>query len=192
MLNFIKKVPLNFKKSQVDIDPEGINFLDLGYGRTTYETEMGEAPPEGMFFVDIDEKAGPDVLWDLDEGIPLPDSSIGGTIHLGHIIMYLQNPEFVAQEVLRVAKSGTSIEIGTYIPTKDALADAETWEILPTEIEELTEEAAQEEDPKLAEVNGQKTYAFINALSKGTQLIERDFSGVYLGGAHVFFTFQVV
>ncbi|KKM03047.1 hypothetical protein LCGC14_1778320 [marine sediment metagenome] len=180
----------------MDIDPEGINFLDLGYGRTRYEEEMGEAPPEGRFFVDIDEDTGPDALWNLDEGIPLADSSIGGTINLGHIMAYLQNPEFVAQEVLRVAKPGTNVEIGTYISITDFIADAKIWGLTSDDIKYIEETIAEGKARMGWEAGpdewAKNTYAFIDALSKGARLIERDWDGVYENGAHVFFTFQVV
>lgn len=187
-----KEGMLNFKKgNQPEIDTESINFLDLGYGRTRYEEEVGEAPPEGMFFVDIDEEAGPDALWNLDEGIPLPDSSIGGTINLGYIIAYLQNPGFVAQEVLRVAASGATIKIGTYISTDNILQNLSAWGLTPADAQHLKEEVASwggEEDPEWAE----KTSTFIKALGNSAQLVEREFLGVYDAGSQVSFTFQVV
>ena len=180
----------------MDIDPEGINFLDLGHGRSRYEEEMGEAPPEGMFFVDIDEKAGPDVVWDLDKGIPLSDSSIGGTINLGHIMASLQNPGLVAQEVLRVAKPGTNIEIGTYISARDFIADAKIWGLTSDDIRHIEKEIAEgEAEDGWGDVPDEwteNTYAFIDVLSKGAHLIGRDWDGIYDAGAHVFFTFQVV
>ena len=185
-LNF-KKTSLNFKKSQIDIDPEGINFLDLGQGRTIYQEEMGEDPPEGMFFVDIDEDAGPDVLWDLNERIPLSDSSIGGTINLGQVIAYLQNPALTAQEMLRIAKPGTFITVSTYISTKDVIADAETWGLNPAEIE--VEEEVLTKDSEWAE----KSNIFLNEFNNsGAQLIDQELSGIYEEDAHVFYTFQKV
>lgn len=186
MLN-LKKIPLNFKKSQGDIDPEGINFLDLGYGRTRYEEEMGEAPPEGMFFVDIDADAGPDALWNLDGGIPLTDSSIGGTINLGHILVYLHNPVFVAQEVLRIAKPGTNVEIGTYISVKEIVADPRTWNVSSAEIESI-----KDVDTMKDSVWSEKTHIFIDTLSRGAQLVRKELGGIYEEDAQVFFTFQVV
>jgi len=185
-LNF-KKPSLNFKKSQTDIDPEGINFLDLGQGRTIYQEEMGEDPPEGMVFVDIDEDTGPDVLWDLNERIPLPDSSIGGTINLGQVIVYLQNPALTAQEMLRIAKPGTFITISTNISTKDVIADAETWGLNPAEIE-VEDEASLKMDSEWAE----KSNIFLNILNSGAQLVDRELSGIYEEDAHVFYTFQKV
>lgn len=180
------------KGDQPEIDTESINFLDLGYGRRRYKEEMGETPPEGMFFVDIDEEAGPDALWDLDKGIPLTDSSIGGTINLGHIMASLQNPQFVAQEVLRVAAPGAIVKIITYISTEHSvLPNLEAWGFAQVDAQSLKEEVAEwggEEDPnKWAE----KTSTFITALSGGAQLIEREFLGVYEDGSNVSFTFQV-
>lgn len=182
---------LNMKNGDQEIDPSGINFLDLGYGRTQYEDEIGEPPPKGMFFVDIDESIGPDIVWDLDKGIPLQDNTIGGTINLGQVIASLQNPQFVAQEIMRIATPGTYLTVGTYISIDDILNNLSAWGLLPTDVPQIKKNFAEEggeEDPDWVK----KTSVFMNTLTQGgAQIVEREFSGVYDVGAHVIFTIQL-
>ena len=111
MLNFRRKFSLNLRERKVSQyeDYQNIQYLDLG-GGTSYG-RPASAPEEGYVSIDIDsEEAGPDIVHDLDKGIPLPDNSITGRIRLGNMVYQLEDPIAIAREVIRVASPGVEVE----------------------------------------------------------------------------------
>lgn len=111
MLNFRRKFSLNLSKRKVSQyeDYQNIQYLDLG-GGASYGRPSG-APEEGYVSIDIDpEEAEPDIVHNLNEGIPLPDNSVIGRIRLGNMVYQLEDPITIAREVIRVASPGVEVE----------------------------------------------------------------------------------
>lgn len=111
MLNFRKGRVLNMRKQKVSQyeDYQNVQYLDLG-GGTSYG-RPANAPEEGYVSIDVDpEEAGPDIVHDLNEGIPLPDNSVTGRIRLGNMVYQLDDPIAIARDVIRVASPGAEVE----------------------------------------------------------------------------------
>jgi predicted SAM-dependent methyltransferase len=77
----------------------------------------GEFPKEG--FVNIDKYTKnpinghsytPDIQHDLNEGIPFPDNFID-EIYTSHFIEHVVNPVFLMDEIWRVCKNGSKVQI---------------------------------------------------------------------------------
>lgn len=79
--------------AEKDADTRGLLKLDLGSG---VEKRSG--------YVSIDLEYG-DVEWDLNDGIPFPDNSVG-VINASHIIEHLKDPLKTMKEIHRVLAHG--------------------------------------------------------------------------------------
>lgn len=92
MDNYKNKVPI-------------LNFpikLDMG---------AGQYPKEGFVRLDFDPQ-GTDIVWDLKDGIPLPDNSVE-ELFSSHTLEHFNptNLHYLLMEMLRVCKNGARVEI---------------------------------------------------------------------------------
>jgi hypothetical protein len=76
--------------------------IDLGSGRY---------PKEGFIRMDFDPE-GTDIIWDITNGIPLPDGSVG-ELFTSHFLEHLNMTDlhYVLMEMFRVCQNGATIEI---------------------------------------------------------------------------------
>lgn len=80
--------------AEKDADERGLLKIDLG---------GGISPKHGYNTIDILESA--DIQWDLNEGIPLEDNSVG-VINASHILEHLKDPGKIMKEIHRVLCHG--------------------------------------------------------------------------------------
>ena len=76
--------------------------LDLG---------AGQYPKEGFVRMDFD-PLGTDILWDVKDGIPLPDNSVS-ELYSSHFLEHFMPTDFhyILQEIWRVVAPGGKVEI---------------------------------------------------------------------------------
>lgn len=84
---------------RINLDIPETELLDLGCGKSNRGL--------GIDIVDF----GQQIVWDLREGIPLPDNSVK-RIHTSHFLEHLTLPEIdnLIREIIRVSKDGTVVE----------------------------------------------------------------------------------
>jgi len=79
-------------------------FLNLGSGNRPGDRNMG------WINVDIDEGCNPDVIRDLDKGLPFDSNSVD-YVRASHIIEHIDDVFFFMYEIWRVSKPGGIVEI---------------------------------------------------------------------------------
>jgi len=82
-----------FQLAERDADIRGLSKVDIGGGLY---------PREGYLTID---QEGADITCNLDEGIPLPDNSVG-VLNASHIIEHLKDPIKTMREIHRVLAHG--------------------------------------------------------------------------------------
>ena len=82
-----------FQLAEKDADDRGLTKVDIGGGLY---------PKPGYLTID---QADADVVWNLDEGIPLPDNSVG-VLNASHVIEHLKDPIKTMREIHRVLAHG--------------------------------------------------------------------------------------
>ena len=76
--------------------------LDLG---------AGQYPKEGFVRMDFDSR-GTDIIWDVKDGIPLPDNSVS-ELYTSHFLEHFMptDQHYILQEIWRVTAPGGKVEI---------------------------------------------------------------------------------
>ena len=82
-----------FQLAEKDADDRGLMKVDMGGGLY---------PKPGYMTVD---QADADIICNLDEGIPLPDNSVG-VLNASHVIEHLKDPIKTMREIHRVLAHG--------------------------------------------------------------------------------------
>ena len=82
-----------FELAERDADIRGLSKVDIGGGLY---------PREGYLTIDQEDA---DVTWNLDDGIPLPDNSVG-VLNASHVIEHLKDPIKTMREIHRVLAHG--------------------------------------------------------------------------------------
>lgn len=70
----------------------------------------GSYKKAGYYGIDIDEHPGVDLVYNLNEGIPLPTGSVD-ELFSQHSLEHFQNPLFILDEIYRVCSDHARIEI---------------------------------------------------------------------------------
>lgn len=94
--------------NKVDVPGVEIELLDLGCGKTN----------KGIG-IDI-EDFGQQIVWDLRQGIPLPDNSVRKVVS-SHFLEHITVPEIdkLFREIIRVCKDGATFEASVPHADKD-------------------------------------------------------------------------
>ena len=82
-----------FQLAEKDADDRGLTKVDIGGGLY---------PRPGYMTIDQEDA---DVTWNLDDGIPLPDNSVG-VLNASHVIEHLKDPIKTMREIHRVLAHG--------------------------------------------------------------------------------------
>jgi len=79
-------------------------YLDIGCGKRQVKKK------EGYIGIDKNPNVNPDVVRDIEKGLPFCDNSVDG-IFTSHTLEHIEDLVFVMEEMWRVCKPGAKIEI---------------------------------------------------------------------------------
>ena len=86
------------------------NKLPLDYRNVKLNLGGGEKVLRGFLNIDVISLNGVDLVWDLNQGIPLADNSVK-EVYAGHVLEHLNDTVKIMEEIYRVCKNGSLVKI---------------------------------------------------------------------------------
>jgi SAM-dependent methyltransferase len=123
---------------QNPLDINGV-FIDLGCGQNDYQ-KYWRIKPDKIIRVDINTKAKPDIVADLNKSLPFVDS-FADVIFLSAVIYILENPTRVLKEIYRVLKPGGRLLLTSPFIFNEAREPADYYRFTSQGLERLLKES---------------------------------------------------
>jgi len=115
-------------------------IIDLGGGFKPSHERFLEIKTEKIIKVDINEKTEPDIVADLNEHLPFPDS-YADTAFLFNVIYILEDPVKTLREINRILKSGGKLFITSPFVFNEAKEPNDYWRFTSEGLEKLLKES---------------------------------------------------
>jgi len=135
----IARIIFNFKIAERVKNLSGI-IIDLGGGQSPSYERFWRIKPEKFIKVDINEKAEPDVIADLNKPLPFSDN-FADAIFLFNVIYILENPANVLKEINRVLKPGGKLFLNSPFIFNEAKEPTDYWRFTSGGLEKILREA---------------------------------------------------
>ena len=114
--------------------------IDLGGGKNPSYERFWQIKPEKFIRVDINEKAEPDVIADLNEPLPFPDNYTD-VVFLFSVIYILKDPTQVFKEIYRILKPGGRLFLTSPFIFNEAKEPTDYWRLTSEALEKLLKES---------------------------------------------------
>ena len=114
--------------------------IDLGGGKKPSYERFWHIKPEKFIRVDINEKAEPDVVADLNKPLPF-DDNFADAVFLFNVIYILENPEATLKEIYRILKPGGKLFFTSPFIFNEAKEPADYWRFTSEALEKLLKES---------------------------------------------------
>ena len=114
--------------------------IDLGGGKNPSYERFWQIKPEKFIRVDINEKAEPDVVANLNKPLPFSDN-FADVIFLFNVIYILENPGKTLREINRILKPGGKLFITSPFIFNEAKEPNDYWRFTSEGLEKLLKEA---------------------------------------------------
>lgn len=115
-------------------------IIDLGGGKSPSYERFWNIKPEKFIRVDINEKAEPDVIADLNKPLSFSDN-FADAIFLFSVIYILKNPPAVLREINRVLKPGGKLFLTSPFIFNEAKEPNDYWRFTSEGLERLLKES---------------------------------------------------
>lgn len=114
--------------------------IDLGGGKNPSYERFWQIKPEKFIRVDINEKAEPDVIANLNELLPFSDN-FADAIFLFNVIYILENPSGALKEINRILKTDGRLFITSPFIFNEAKEPNDYWRFTSEGLEKILREA---------------------------------------------------
>lgn len=114
--------------------------IDLGGGKNPSYERFWSIKPKKFIRVDINKKAEPDIVTDLNKPLPFSDN-FADAIFLFNVIYILENPINVLREINRILKSGGKLFMTSPFIFNEAKEPTDYWRFTSEALEKLLKEA---------------------------------------------------
>lgn len=114
--------------------------IDFGGGFQPSYERFWNIKPEKLIRVDINEKANPDVVADLNKSLPFSEN-FSDTIFLFSVIYILENPGKTLREINRILKPGGKLFITSPFIFNEAKEPNDYWRFTSEGLEKLLKES---------------------------------------------------
>lgn len=118
--------------------------IDLGGGKNPSYNRFWNIKSEKFIRVDINEKAEPDVIADLNKPLPFSDN-FADVIFLFNVIYILENPGKTLWEINRILKSGGKLFMTSPFIFNEAKEPSDYWRFTSEGLEKLLKESGFKE-----------------------------------------------
>lgn len=115
-------------------------ILDLGGGKNPSYERFWQIKPDKFIRVDINEKAKPDVIVDLNESLPFSDN-FADAIFLFSVIYILEDPGKTLREIYRILKPGGKLFMTSPFIFNEAREPSDYWRFTGEALEKLLRES---------------------------------------------------
>jgi len=114
--------------------------IDLGGGKNPSYERFWSIKPKKFIRVDIDEKAEPDIIADLNKPLPF-SNNYADAVFLFSVIYILEDPGRTLQEINRILKSGGKLFITSPFIFNEAREPNDYWRFTSEALEKLLKES---------------------------------------------------
>lgn len=114
--------------------------IDLGGGKSPSYERFWDIKPEKFIRVDINEKAEPDVIADLNKQLPFSDN-FADAVFLFSVIYILDNPVKTLTEIHRILKPGGKLLITSPFIFNEAKEPSDYWRFTSEGLQKLFKES---------------------------------------------------
>ena len=114
--------------------------IDLGGGKNPSYERFWHIKPDKFIRVDVNEKAEPDIVADLNKPLPF-DSNFADVVFLFNVIYILENPLAVLKEIYRILKPGGRLFLTSPFIFNEAKEPADYWRLTSGALEKLLKES---------------------------------------------------
>ena len=114
--------------------------IDLGGGKNPSYERFWQIKPDKFIRVDIDEKAEPDVVADLNKLLPFSDN-FADVVFLFNVIYILEKPDQVLEEIHRILKPGGRLFLTSPFIFNEAKEPNDYWRFTSEALEKLLKES---------------------------------------------------
>lgn len=114
--------------------------IDLGGGKNPSYERFWSIKPEKFIRVDIDEKAEPDIVADLNKPLPFSDN-FADAVFLFNVIYILKDPIQVFKDINRILKPGGGLFLTSPFIFNEAKEPADYWRLTSEALEKLLKES---------------------------------------------------
>ena len=118
--------------------------IDFGGGKNPSYERFWNISPEKFIRVDINKKAEPDVIADLNKPLPFSDN-FANVVFLFNVIYILENPERTLREINRILKPNGRLFLTSPFIFNEAKEPADYWRFTSEALEKLLKESGFKE-----------------------------------------------
>lgn len=118
----------------------GGTVVDLGGGKSPSYERFWQIKPDKFIRVDINEKAEPDIVADLNKPLPFSDN-FADVVFLFNVIYILEKPEQILKEIHRVLKSGGKLFLTSPFIFNEAKEPVDYWRFTGQGLEKIVKES---------------------------------------------------
>ncbi|MEK7578819.1 MAG: methyltransferase domain-containing protein [Patescibacteria group bacterium] len=119
-------------------------IIDLGGGKNPSYGRFWNIKPEKFIRVDMNEKAGPDIIADLNKPLPFSDNFADAAFFFS-VIYILEDPRKTLQEINRILKFGGRLFLTSPFIFNEAKEPADYWRFTSGGFEKLLKESGFKE-----------------------------------------------
>lgn len=135
----IARILFNWEISRYVRNVGGV-IIDLGGGKNPSYERFWRIKPEKFIRVDINEKAEPDVVADLNKPLPFSDN-FADVVFLFSVIYILENPTDVLKEISRILKPGGKLFFTSPFIFNEAKEPNDYWRFTSEGLQKLLKES---------------------------------------------------
>ena len=114
--------------------------IDLGRGKNPSYERFWQIKPDKFIWVDINEKAEPDIVADLNKPLPFSDN-FADVVFLFNVIYILEKHEQILKEIHRVLKSGGKLFLTSPFIFNEAKEPVDYWRFTGQGLEKIVKES---------------------------------------------------
>jgi len=118
-------------------------IIDLGGGKNPSYERFWHIKPEKFIRVDINEKAEPNVVTDLNKPLPF-SNNFADAVFLFNVVYILENPTAVLKEINRILKPSCKLFLTSPFIFNEAKEPADYWRFTSGALDKLLKESGFE------------------------------------------------